>query len=168
LAVFFAVFFLVTRVAAAFVVPVELVPSDFDAQGHLNNASTVRLFNEVRIAYVRGEVGAEWVETLRSDRLVVAAREVHVLYESEGLPDEAFVGAMRYLRREGKASVLEQRLVDARTGRSVARAWVVQLLVQQGKVVEWPARYFERVGEIEGREIPVRLRSPSRPWGPRR
>ena len=149
-----------------FVVPVELVPSDFDAQGHLNNASTVRLFNEVRIAYVRGEVGAEWVETLRSDRLVVAAREVHVLYESEGLPDEAFVGAMRYLRREGKASVLEQRLVEARTGRAVARAWVVQLLVQDGKVVDWPDAYFERVAAIEGREIPVGPRRSSRAWGP--
>ncbi len=149
-----------------FVVPVELVPSDFDAQGHLNNASTVRLFNEVRIAYVRGEVGAEWVEMLRSDRLVVAAREVHVLYESEGLPDEEFVGAMRYLRREGKASVLEQRLVEAKTGRAVARAWVVQLLVQDGKVVDWPDANFERVAAIEGREIPVGPRRSSRAWGP--
>jgi len=58
-----------------FVVPVESENGDFDAQGHLNNASTVRLFNDVRIAYVRGEVGEEWAEILRADRLVVAARE---------------------------------------------------------------------------------------------
>ena len=149
-----------------FVIPVAPMADDFDAQGHLNNASTVRLFNDQRVAYVRGEVGDSWVEMLRRDRLVVAAREVHVLYESEGRPGEEFVGALRYLRREGKAAVLEQRLVEAATARSVARAWVVQLLVQDGVVVDWPDAYFARVAEIEGREIPVGPRRPPQDWGP--
>ena len=148
-----------------FVVAANVRDTDFDAQGHLNNASTVRLFNDLRIAYV-DEVGDSWIEMLRRDGLVVAAREVHVLYESEGLPGESFVGAMRYVRREGKAAVLEQRLVEASTGRAVARAWVVQLLVQHGRVVEWPDEYFSRVEQIEGREIPVRPRRPVPEWGP--
>jgi hypothetical protein len=87
------------------------------------------------------------------------------LYESEGLPGESFVGGMRYVRREGKASVLEERLVDAATARPVARAWVVQLLVQNGTVVEWPDLYFARVAEIEGREISIVPRRHT-PWGP--
>jgi acyl-CoA thioesterase FadM len=149
-----------------FVVDVETATSDFDAQGHLNNAATVRVFNDLRVAYVRGEIGADWVEVLRRDEIVVAAREVHVLYESQGLPGEAFVGALRYLRREGKAAVLEQRLVEASTGRAVARAWVVQLLVQNGTVVEWPGSYFARIEAIEGREIPVGPRRPAEVWGP--
>jgi acyl-CoA thioesterase FadM len=149
-----------------FVIDVEPVAADFDAQGHLNNAATVRLFNDLRMAYVRGEVGAEWLEMLRRDAIVVAAREVHVLYESEGFPGEEFVGGLRYVRREGKAAVLEQRLVEATTGRAVARAWVVQLLVQNGQVVEWPAVYFSRVEEIEGREIPSGPRRASSAWGP--
>ena len=148
-----------------FVVPVVLIEGDFDAQGHLNNAATVRLFNDLRIAYVQGEVGFEWVELLRRDTIVVAAKEVHVLYESEGFPGESFVGAMRYVRREGKASILEERIVEATTGRPVARAWVVQLLVQDGAVIDWPDIYFARVAEIDGRETP---REPRRhtPWGP--
>jgi acyl-CoA thioesterase FadM len=149
-----------------FVIDVEPVPTDFDAQGHLNNAATVRLFNDIRVQYVRGEVGDEWVEILRRDQIMVAAREVHVLYESEGLPGEEFVGALRYIRREGKAAVLEQRLVEASTGRPVARAWVVQLLVQAGAVVEWPESYFARVAAIEGREIPTGPRRPAESWGP--
>ena len=162
-----------TRGAAAlaadgyrFVVPVELKTDDFDAQGHLNNASTVRLFNDVRIAYVRGEVGEEWMEMLRRDRLVVAAREVHVLYESEGLPDEEFVGAMRYVRREGKAAVLEQRLVEAATGRAVARAWAVQLFVEEGTVREFPDFYWDAIAAAEGRVIPPEPRRPAVPFGP--
>jgi acyl-CoA thioesterase FadM len=149
-----------------FVVPVAPAPDDFDQQGHLNNAATVKLFNDLRVAYVRGEVGFEWVETLQRDALVVAARELHVLYESEGLPGESFVGGMRYVRREGKASVLEERIVEATTGRSVARAWVVQLLVQNGQVVDWPDLYFARVAGIEGRAIPTGPRRPAEEWGP--
>ncbi len=149
-----------------FVIEIEPAPTDFDAQGHLNNAATVRFFNDLRVAFVKGEIGEEWVRILWRNQLVVAAREVHVLYESEGLPDEEFVGGLRYVRREGKAAVLEQRLVEASTGRPVARAWVVQLIVQGGSVVEWPEPYFSRVAEIEGREIPTGPRRPAAEWGP--
>lgn len=89
-----------------------------------------------------------------------------MLYESEGMPGERFVGGMKYVGREGKAAVLEQRIVEMTTGRAIAWAWVVQLLVQHGAVVPWPDRYFERIAEIEGVEIAVRPRSRPRPWGP--
>ena len=149
-----------------FIVDIEPAPTDFDAQGHLNNAATVRIFNDIRGSYVRDEVGPVFLAMIRSDRLVVAAKEVHVLYESEGLPGESFVGGQRYLRREGKAALLEERLVEAETGRAVARAWVLQLLLQDGRVIEWPAVYFERVAAIEGFAIPVRPRPADRAWGP--
>ncbi len=76
-----------------FVAPVVTRADDFDAQGHLNNAATVRLFNDMRVAYVHGRVGPWWPEQIRANGFVIAAREVHVLYESEGLPGEHFVGA---------------------------------------------------------------------------
>ncbi|MCU1465804.1 MAG: hypothetical protein JWM72_1732 [Actinomycetia bacterium] len=141
---------------------------DFDTQGHLNNAATVRLFNDMRVAYVHGRIGPWWPEEIRANGLVIAAREVHVLYESEGLPRDELVGGMKYVGREGKSAVLEQRIVEATTGRPIARAWVVQLLVQAGSVVEWPARYFERVAEIEGAPIPARPRRVGPAWGPPR
>ena len=149
-----------------FVEPVLTNEGDYDRQGHLNNAAIVRLFNDMRIAYVRGEIGEWWLDAITTNRYVIAARELHVLYESEGLPGESYVGAMKYVGREGKNAVLEQRVVEATTGRPVARAWVVQLLVQDGKVVEWPARYFERVAEIEGRPIEWRPRGEVTPFGP--
>jgi acyl-CoA thioesterase FadM len=159
-----------TRVLEAdgyrFVAPVVPSDTDFDAQGHLNNAATVRLFNDMRVGYVHGRVGPWWPEAIRANGFVIAAREVHVLYESEGLPGEQFLGGMKYVGRDGKAAVLEQRIVEAGTGRSIARAWVVQLLVQSGAVVDWPERYFQRVAEIEGCELPPRPRSAPKPWGP--
>jgi acyl-CoA thioesterase FadM len=146
--------------------PIAVRDSDFDGQGHLNNAAIVRLFNDMRIDYVRGSIGDWWTDAIREQEYVIAAREVHVSYESEGFPGEEFVGAMKYVRREGKAAILEQRIVEASAGRSLARAWVVQLLVQRGTVIDWPERYFDVVARIEGRTILRRPRGPARAWGP--
>ena len=148
------------------IAPVPAVESDYDRQGHLNNAAIVRMFNDMRIGYVFHAVGTWWGDEIGVHGYVVAARELHVLYESEGRPGEEYVGGMKYVRREGKAAILEQRIVEAITARSVARAWVVQLLVQRGTVVQWPQRFFDVVAEVEGRAIPVRERGPARPWGP--
>jgi acyl-CoA thioesterase FadM len=148
-----------------FVEPIEPGPDDFDGQGHLNNAAIVRIFNDIRIAYVMHRLGTRWPEHLRAEGLVVVAREVHVLYESEGRPGEKYVGAMRYVRREGRAAIIDQRLTEATAGRAVARAWVVQLLVRDGAVVDWPDFYFDLVAEVEG--APIELRPGfRRDWGP--
>lgn len=151
-----------------FVAPVEPEASDYDGQGHLNNAATVRIFNDLRIAYVQEQIGAPWIDLIRAERYVVAARELHVLYESEGLPGERFVGAMRYSYREGKAAIVEQRLVEAVEARPVARAWVVQLLVQDGRVVDWPSAYFDLVAVAEGRVIETHPARPRDAFGPPR
>ena len=148
-----------------FVAPVEPQPADYDAQGHLNNAAIGRLFNDMRIGYIHRYLGEPWREFLRNEGIVVVAREVHVLYESEGLPSEEYVGAMRYVRREGRGAIIEQRIVEATTGRSVARAWISQVLVHDGAVAHWPDFYFARVAEVEGRVIEQRS-SVRREWGP--
>jgi acyl-CoA thioesterase FadM len=148
-----------------FVTPVDPQPADYDAQGHLNNAAIGRLFNDMRIAYIHRHLGEPWREFLRTEGIVVVAREVHVLYESEGLPSEQYVGAMRYVRREGRGAIIEQRIVEAATGRPVARAWVSQVLAHDGSVADWPDFYFARVAEVEGRVIEQRP-SVRREWGP--
>jgi acyl-CoA thioesterase FadM len=148
-----------------FVVPVAPEPGDFDGQGHLNNAAIVRIFNDLRIAYVLHRLDARWREHLGAEGLVVVAREAHVLYESEGRPGEEYVGAMRYVRREGRAAIIDQRLVEAGAGRPVARGWFVQLLARDGAVVDWPDFYFALVEGVEGRAIEQRP-SNRRPWGP--
>ena len=144
---------------------VALEDAHFDGQGHLNNAAIAQLFNDMRITYIRGVAGPWWGEYLLGERIVVALRELHISYESEGLPGETFRGAMRYLRREGKAAVFEQCLCETTTGRIAARAWGVQLLAHNGRVVDWPPRYFEAVEATELRTIERREKS-SRVWGP--
>lgn len=149
-----------------FVSALESATSDFDQQGHLNNVAAVRYFQDLRIAFVMARLAPRWTEHLRDEGLVLVARELHVLYESEGMPGEHFVGAVRIRLRQGKAGIMEERLVESTTGRAVARAWVVQLVVRNGRVVDYPEWYWELLAEAEG--APVRVLDPAAraPWGP--
>lgn len=149
-----------------FVAPVEPLPSDYDAQGHLNNASAVRLFNDLRVAYIQRQIGTRWTNWLRDEAVTVVARELHVLYESEARPGELLAGAVRVSQRSGRSGVVEQRLVGAETGRPIASCWVVQLVVQGGEVRDWPDFYWALVADAEGAPVPVLPSSPRPPWGP--
>jgi acyl-CoA thioesterase FadM len=156
--------------ADGYVVAFDVDPQDADRdqyQDHLNNAAAVRMFNELRIAYVAARLAPDWPRYVRRRDLAVAVRELHVLYESEGWMHERYVGATHVAARQGKAAVLEQRLVEATTGRPLARAWVVQLLVSAaGAVTEWPDWFFELVAGVQGAPVPVRDAAGRPPWGP--
>ncbi len=150
----------------AWSIELDARPDDFDAQGHFNNAAIVRHFNDLRIGYVRDNLGSAWIDWLRSTGAVVLAREVHVSYESEGLPHERFVGSTRVARRDGRAAIIEQRIGELHTERTVANAWVVQLLGRDGRAIEWPDFYWPLVEQTEGRPIPHRASLPRAPFGP--
>ena len=145
---------------------VESLEADRDEyQDHLNNTAAVRMFNELRIAYVAARYAPDWPRFVRRAGLTIVVRELHVAYESEGWMHEHYVGATRVAQRRGKAVVLEQRLVEASTARALARAWILQLLVGADGVAVWPGWYFDLVAEVQG--APVSERPPTRsPWGP--
>ncbi|MEX2254305.1 MAG: thioesterase family protein [Acidimicrobiia bacterium] len=145
---------------------VETVPEDGDRyQDHLNNGAPVRMFNELRMAYVAAHLAPDWARYVRRSSRTVVVRELHVQYESEGWLHEEFVGATRWAARRGKAGLVEQRLVEAASGRPFARAWVVQLLVGAEGVEHFPDWFWEAVAGIERGPIPE-WPSDRRPWGP--
>ncbi|MBV8952424.1 MAG: thioesterase family protein, partial [Actinobacteria bacterium] len=144
----------------------QSVDDDFDAQGHLNNVAAVRYFQDLRIAFVMDRLAPRWTDHLRDHGLVLVARELHVLYETEGMPGERFVGAVRIRLRQGKAGIMEERLVESRTGRAVARAWLVQLLVRDGRAVDYPDWYWDLLAETQGAPMQVLDASARAPWGP--
>jgi len=145
---------------------VETLEDDRDEyQDHLNNTAAVRIFNELRIAYVAARYAPDWPRYVRRAGLTVVVRELHVAYESEGWMHEGYVGATRVAQRRGRAVVLEQRLVEAAGARPLARAWILQLLVGADGVADWPDWYFDLVAEVQGAPVPdVPVTRP--PWGP--
>ena len=148
-----------------FVVPVDTPDGSFDGQGHLNNAAVARIFNDLRVAYML-RAQPELGRRLGERGYVVAVREMHVLYESQTMPGERLVGAARIEGRRGRAQVAEQRIVEESSGRAVARAWLVHLILRDGQVADWPDDYWEKVAQIEGRPMPARERITPQPFGP--
>lgn len=149
-----------------FVTDAPTTDADYDQQQHVNNAAVVRMFNDLRIAYVNARLGPRFVDHLRDEGRVHVARELHVLYESEGLPGERFTGGARVVARYGRAGIMEERVVEQSTGRPVARAWVVQLLVGDGRVVDYPDWYWDLVASAEGGPVRVADAAARPPWGP--
>jgi acyl-CoA thioesterase FadM len=146
---------------------VEPVDADRDDyQDHLNNTAAVRMFNELRIAYVATFLAPDWVRYVRRSGHTVVVREMHALYESEGWMHERFVGGIRWAERRGKAGLVEQRLVETTTGRALARAWVVQLLVTPEGVAPFPEWFWDMVATVEGAPVPTAEDAARTPWGP--
>jgi acyl-CoA thioesterase FadM len=147
---------------------VDPVEADRDEyQDHLNNSAAVRMFNELRTAYVAARLAPRWPKFIRREGMTVVVRELHVLYEREGWMHERYVGATRYVERRGKAGIVEQRLVEAAGGAPLARAWIVQLLVgADGAVTDWPDWFWEMVGDIQGAPVPTIDAARRAPWGP--
>lgn len=145
---------------------VVTLPEDRDEyQDHLNNTAAVRMFNELRTAYIAARFAPDWVRHVRRTGLTVVVRELHVAYDSEGWMHERYVGATRVAQRRGLALVLEQRLVEAIGARSLARAWILQLLVGAEGVTAFPDWYLDMVAEVQGAPVPdVPATRP--PWGP--
>jgi acyl-CoA thioesterase FadM len=148
-----------------FVADAPTTDTDYDQQQHVNNAAVVRMFNDLRIAYVNERLAPRFIDHLRDEGLVHVARELHDLYESEGMPDERFVGGARVVARYGRAGIMEERIVDEATGRPVARGWVVQLLVRDGRVVDYPDWYWDLAADTEG-GVRVADASARPSWGP--
>lgn len=148
-----------------FVISVDLPDSAFDGQGHLNNAAVAQIFNDLRVAYMitaHPELGAR----LGERGYVVAVREMHMLFESQGMPGERFVGGSRIEGRRGRAQITEQRIVEESGGRPVARAWLVHVLLHDGQVADWPDDYWEMLSQLEGRAMPELPRMTPTPFGP--
>ena len=148
-----------------FVLPLDLPEAAFDGQGHLNNAAVAQIFNDLRVTYMT-VANPEFGRGLAKQGFVVAVREMHVLFESQGMPGERLVGAARIEGRRGRAQITEQRLVEESSGRPVARAWLLHLLLQDGEVVDWPEDYWETVAKVEGRSMHARPRIDPTPFGP--
>jgi len=147
---------------------VDPIDADRDAwQDHLNNAAMVRMFNELRMAYSARHLAPDWPRHLRRSGAMVVVRELHVRYDREGWMHERFVGAMRVAGRRGRAAIVEQALVEAESGASLAEAWLVQLLVgADGRVADFPDLYWDRVTEVQGGPVPVSHDDTRIPWGP--
>ena len=146
---------------------VEPQPGDEDRyQDHLNNNAPVRMFNELRVAYVAAHLAPDWPRHIRAieqhRRRARAARR-------STRPRAGCTSASSARSRGGRAAASRGSSSSAssrsQTARPLARAWVVQLFVTPEGVAAFPDFYWDGVAQVEGGPVPE-WPGERTPWGP--
>ncbi|MGE5377551.1 MAG: acyl-CoA thioesterase [Bacteroidota bacterium] len=135
--------------------PIEVRYGDLDPQGHVNNAKHLTYFEQGRIAYMI-ELGLFTRDQSFMEIGVILA-DVHLTYlEPIYFGQNVRVG-VRAARMGNKSMTWEQNIVDAETGRELAKGKVVMVTYnyQTQKTIPVPAPWRETITRFEGLGLPA-------------
>lgn len=130
--------------------PVEVRYGDLDPQGHVNNAKYLTYFEQARIAYLV-ELGLFTKDQSFMEIGVILA-DVHIAYhEPVYFRQNIKVGA-RVSKLGNKSIICEQNIVDADTGKELAKGEVVMVTYdyRAEKTIPIPQEWREKIVEFEG------------------
>jgi len=132
--------------------PIEIRYGDLDPQGHVNNAKHLTYFEQARVAYMI-ELGLFTKDQSFMEIGVIVAA-IHITYlEPIYFRQNIKVGV--YAAKLGSKSMTwKQNIVDADTGRELARGEVVLVTYnyQEGKTILVPGYWRKKFFEFEGLE----------------
>jgi acyl-CoA thioester hydrolase len=130
--------------------PIEVRYGDLDSQGHVNNAKHLTYFEQARIAYMI-ELGLFTKDQSFMEIGIILA-DVHITY----LAPIHFGGQIKvgvHVAKLGNKSMTwEQNIVDADTGKVLARGEVVMVTYdyKEGKTINIPHEWREKIKQFEG------------------
>jgi acyl-CoA thioester hydrolase len=133
--------------------PIEVRYGDLDPQGHVNNAKFLTYFEQARIEY--------WIQMGFFSRdqsfmeIGVIIADVHITYLEPVYFGQNIKVGVRVVRLGNKSMNWEQNVVDADTGRELARGElaVVTYDYKQEKTIPIPQRWREKIIEFEGLKV---------------
>jgi acyl-CoA thioester hydrolase len=130
--------------------PVEVRYGDLDPQGHVNNAKHLTYFEQARIHYMI-ELGLFTKDQSFMEIGVILA-DVHIAYFEPIYFGQNLKVGVRAARFGNKSMTWEQNIVDAETGRELARGEVVIVTYdyKQEKTISIPQEWREKITEFEG------------------
>jgi acyl-CoA thioester hydrolase len=130
--------------------PTEVRYGDLDPQGHVNNAKYLTYFEQARVYYLihLGLFGKD--QSFMDIGLIVA--DVHITYHAPTHYGDEIKTGVRTAKIGNKSMVVEQNVVDARTGQEMARGEVVMVAFdyRAQKTIAVPAAWREKVTQYEG------------------
>lgn len=137
-------------------------PEHYDTQGHLNNVAAIRIFQDIRVIYMRDRVGRRRLNLLPRE-YVIGVRELVTSYLTEARPGEQLYAGCRVLGRSRRSWCFDEVITTA--DRVVARLRLIECAISEGKAIEVPAALWAAVEAVEGRDLPVRELPVGRtPW----
>lgn len=125
--------------------PIEVRYGDLDPQGHVNNAKYLTYFEQARLAY--------WVQIgmFSKDQsfmeLGVILADVHLTYLAPIFYGQNIKVGVHVAKIVNKSMIWEQNIVDADTGKVLAKGEVVVVAYdyKEGKSIPVPQEWRERI-----------------------
>ena len=133
--------------------PIEIRYGDLDPQGHVNNAKYLTYFEQARVTY--------WMDLklFTKDQsfmeLGVILADVHITYLEPIYFGQNIKVGVRVTRLGNKSMTWEQNIVDAETGRELAKGEVIVVAYdyRAGKTILIPQEWREKITEFEGLKV---------------
>jgi len=130
--------------------PVEVRYGDLDPQGHVNNAKHLTFFEQARIAYMI-ELGLFTRDQSFMEIGVILA-DVHIAYLAPVYFGEHIKVGVHVSKLGNKSMTWEQNIVDAKTGKELARGEVVMVTYdyREAKTINVPHEWRGKIKQFEG------------------
>ncbi|HXF86378.1 MAG TPA: thioesterase family protein [Anaerolineales bacterium] len=130
--------------------PIEIRYGDLDPQGHVNNAKHLTFFEQARIAYMIS-LGLFTKDQSFMEIGVILA-DVHITYREPIYFGQKIKVGVRVAKLGNKSMTWEQNIVDAETGRELAKGEVVLVTYdyKEQKTINIPHEWREKIKKFEG------------------
>lgn len=130
--------------------PIEVRYGDLDPQGHVNNAKFLTYFEQARLAY--------WIQLgiFTTDQsfmeLGIILADVHITYLAPVYYGQNIKVGVHVSKLGNKSMTWEQNVVDADTGKELARGEVVIVAYdyKEEKTISIPPAWREKIIAFEG------------------
>lgn len=129
--------------------PIEIRYGDLDPQGHVNNAKHLTYFEQARVAYMI-ELGLFTKDQSFMEIGIILA-DVHITYLEPVYFGQKVKIGVHIARLGNKSMTWKQNIVDAETGKELAKGEVVLVTYDylQEKTILIPDEWREKISAFE-------------------
>ncbi len=133
--------------------PVEVRYGDLDPQGHVNNAKYLTYFEQARIAYMI-KLGLFTKDQSFMEIGIILA-DIHITYLAPVYFEQIVKVGVHPVRIGNKSMTWEQNVVDAQTGKELAKGEIVMVTYdyRQEKTISIPQEWREKITQFEGLQV---------------
>lgn len=133
--------------------PIEVRYGDLDPQGHVNNAKHLTYFEQARVAYMI-ELGLFTRDQSFMEIGVILA-DVHITYFEPVYFGQKLKVGVHAAKLGNKSMTWEQNIVDADTGRELAKGEVIIVSYdyKEERTIAVPQNWRETIMQFEGLKV---------------
>jgi acyl-CoA thioester hydrolase len=133
--------------------PIEVRYGDLDPQGHVNNAKHLTYFEQARVAYMI-ELGL-FTKDQSFMKIGVIVADIHIRYLEPIYFGQNIKVGVHAAQLGNKSMTWEQNIVEADTGKELARAEVIIVTYdyKEEKTISIPQEWRDKIVEFEGLKV---------------